>query len=282
MAVEFETTLGTRSTFSFALPSPTRQKARRCRVLTMLRKAYVLNRPQKLFVVCTAVFITALVIAEATASKFFTAFDLPFPISIFGVEFDSVIMTAGVIAFPVTFIVTDLLNEYYGKSGIRFVTFLGMVMILFEFAILQIAMAVPTSPISPVAGEAFDAVFGATGRIIAGSLTAYVIGQLVDITLFHWLRRLTEGRMLWLRATGSTLGSQFFDTFIVLFIAFAGQLRIQEIIAITLFNYVYKFIIAVLITPIIYFFHWVMDRYLGSETAEEMIRQAEGGREFKV
>lgn len=245
----------------------------------MLRKAYVLSRPQKLFVICTAVFVTALVIAEATASKFFTAFTLPFSLSIFGVQFDTVIMTAGVIAFPITFIVTDLLNEYYGKSGIRFVTLVGMAMIIFEFALLQIAMAVPTASISPVPAEAFNTVFGASGRIIAGSLVAYLIGQLADITLFHWLRRLTHGRMLWLRATGSTFGSQFLDTLIVLTVAFAGQLRFQEILAITLFNYGYKFIIAVVITPVIYLFHWVMDRYLGHETAVEMIEQAEKGSE---
>ena len=241
----------------------------------MIRKAYTLTRPQKLFVACASIFITALVVAEATASKFFTAFDLPFTISIFGVDFNSVIMTAGVIAFPITFIVTDLLNEYYGKKGIRFVTFVGMVMVIFEFAILQIAMAVPTASISPVPDDAFNSVFGASGRIIIGSLTAYLIGQLTDITLFHWLRKLTHGRKLWLRATGSTFGSQFLDTFIVLIVAFAGQLRIQEILAITLFNYSYKFIIAIVITPLIYAAHWAMDKYLGHHTAEEMIEAAE-------
>lgn len=244
----------------------------------MLRKAYTLSRPQKLFVVCTAIFITALVIAEATASKFFTAFELPFVLTIFGMEFEAVVMTAGVIAFPVTFIITDVLNEYYGKGGIRFVTFVGMAMIVFEFALLQIAMEVPTAPISPVPEEAFNTVFGATGRVILGSLTAYLIGQLTDITLFHWLRRLTQGRMLWLRATGSTFGSQFLDTLIVLTVAFAGQLRFQEILAITLFNYSYKFIIAVVITPVIYLAHWMMDQYLGHEMAEEMIEQAEAGK----
>ena len=240
----------------------------------MLRKAYKLDRPQKLFVVCAAVFITALVIAEATASKFFTAFALPFTITIFGMDFDTVVMTAGVLAFPVTFIVTDLLNEYYGKPGIRFVTFVGMAMIILEFLLLWAAMAVPTAPISPVPGEAFNTVFGASGRVILGSLTAYLIGQLVDIALFHWLRGLTGGRMLWLRATGSTFGSQFIDTAIVLTVAFAGELAFQEIIAITIFNYGYKFLIAVVITPIIYLFHWVMDRYLGHDQAEELIEQA--------
>lgn len=237
---------------------------------------YVLSRAQKLYVVCAAIFITALVIAEATASKFFTAFDLPFTVTILGEQFSSVVMTAGVIAFPVTFIVTDLLNEYYGRRGIAFVTALGMFMIIFEFVILQVAMAVPTSDISPVPEEAFNTVFGASGRIILASLVAYLVGQIADITLFHWLRGLTRGRHLWLRATGSTFGSQFLDTFIVLSIAFAGQLAFSAIVAITLFNYAYKFVIAVLITPIIYGAHFVMDAYLGPETAQIMIQEAEG------
>ncbi|MFK7846372.1 MAG: queuosine precursor transporter [Rhodothermales bacterium] len=240
-----------------------------------MREAYVLSRAQKLFVVCAAVFLTALVVAEATASKFFTAFELPFAITILGQEFNSVIMTAGVIAFPVTFIVTDLMNEYFGKKGIRFVTWIGMMMIIFEFTLLQIAMAVPTASISPVPEDAFNIVFGASGRVILGSLIAYVIGQFADITLFHWLRSLTKGKHLWLRATGSTFGSQFLDTFIVLLVAFAGQLSFQVIIAITLFNYGYKFIIAILITPVIYAAHWVMDQYLGAEVAQEMLKEAQ-------
>ena len=228
-----------------------------------MHEAFVLARAQKLFVVCAAVFLTALIVAEATAGKFFTLFDLPFAISILGMEFRTVVMTAGVIAFPITFIMTDVMNEYYGKRGIRFVTLVGMVMIGFEFVILQVAMTVPTAPNSPVPEEAFNLVFGATGRIIAGSMVAYLVGQLADISLFHWLRGLTKGKHLWLRATGSTFGSQFLDTFIVLTIAFAGQLAFQEIIAITLFNYAYKFIIAVVITPLIYLAHKIMDVYLG-------------------
>ena len=241
----------------------------------MLRDAYVLTRAQKLFVICAAVFLTALVVAEATASKFFTAFDLPFAITILGEEFSRVTMTAGVIAFPITFIVTDLMNEYYGKKGIRFVTYVGMVMIVFEFVLLWVAVEVPVDPSSPVTQEAFSEVFGSTQRVIVGSLTAYLLGQLADIFLFHWLRNLTKGKHLWLRATGSTFGSQFIDTFVVLSVAFFGQLSIQTIIAITLFNYAYKFLIAAGITPIIYLAHYAMDRYLGHETAEELRERAE-------
>jgi len=240
-----------------------------------MKSPYQLSRPQKLYVVCAAIFITALVVAEATAGKLFTVVNLPFTLNILGESFDRVIMTAGVIAFPITFIITDLLNEYYGKDGIRFVTYIGMVMIMFEFGLIQVAMAVPADSISPVPGAAFDTVFGASGRIIIGSLVAYGIGQLADISLFHWIRGLTKGKHLWLRATGSTFGSQFLDTFIVLFIAFYGPMSLQTIIAITLFNYAYKFIVAIIITPLIYGAHWLMDKYLGHETADELIHAAE-------
>ncbi|MEO0558436.1 MAG: queuosine precursor transporter [Bacteroidota bacterium] len=235
----------------------------------------VLTRAQKVYVVCAAIFLTALVIAEATAGKFFTALDLPRAITILDVEFESVVMTAGVIAFPVTFIVTDVMNEYFGKAGIRFVTYIGLAMVTFEFALLQIALAVPTAPISPVPDEAFSAVFGTTTRVIIGSLIAYLVGQLVDIALFHRLRKWTQGRHLWLRATGSTLGSQFIDTFVVLTVAFFGQLEWGEIVAITLFNYSYKVIIAIGITPLIYLAHILIDRYLGHERAEALVELAE-------
>ena len=235
----------------------------------------VLTRAQKVYVVCASVFLTALVIAEATAGKFFTAFDLPGTITILGVEFESVVMTAGVIAFPVTFIVTDVMNEYFGKAGIRFVTYIGLAMVVFAFGLLQIALAVPTAPISPVPDEAFAAVFGTTTRVIIGSLIAYLVGQLVDIALFHRLRRWTQGRHLWLRATGSTLGSQFIDTFVVLTVAFFGQLAWGEIVAITLFNYGYKVGIAIGITPLIYLAHILIDRYLGHDRAEALLERAE-------
>ncbi len=243
-----------------------------------MRSFYVLTRPQKVFAICAAIFLTALVIAEATAGKFFTAFHLPFTLNLLGVEFDRVIMTAGVIAFPITFIVTDVMNEYFGKRGIRFVTLLGMAMVVFEFLLIQAALAVPTDAISPVPDDAFASVFGTTSRVIFGSLIAYLVGQFADISLFHWLRKLTSGKHLWLRATGSTFGSQFLDTFIVLTVAFAGQLPFAHIVAITLFNYSYKLVIAVIITPLIYAGHWAIDHYLGNEAAEALIDQAEHDR----
>jgi len=231
---------------------------------------HVLSRPTRVFVVCAGVFLAALVVAESVAGKFFVAFDLPWTITILGQAFPQVVMTAGVLAFPVTFIVTDVMNEYFGPRGVRFVTVLGVVLVLFQFAILQVAMPLPTASFSPVTDEAFRNVFGATGRVIFGSVTAFLLGQFLDIALFHRLRRLTGGRHLWLRATGSTFGSQLLDTAVVLTVAFAGQLGAGRILAITLFNYGYKLLIAVAITPLIYLAHRLIDRYLGEEAAEAL------------
>jgi uncharacterized integral membrane protein (TIGR00697 family) len=239
----------------------------------------VLSRPQRVYVVCSGIFLAALVLAEAIAGKFFVAFTLPAPITILGQSFPDVVMTAGVLAFPITFIVTDVMNEYFGRKGVRFVTMLGVALVLFEFALLQVAMPLPTAGFSPVSDEAFRSVFGATGRVIFGSVTAFLVGQLLDIALFHRLRRMTGGRHLWLRATGSTFGSQLLDTFIVLSVAFAGELGLSRILAITLFNYSYKLLIAVGITPLIYLAHRLIDGYLGSETVEALTERAAAGEE---
>jgi uncharacterized integral membrane protein (TIGR00697 family) len=244
--------------------------------------SYVLTRPQRVYVVCAGIFLGALIVAESMAGKFFVAFDLPRTITILGQEFPQVVMTAGVLAFPITFIVTDVMNEYFGRPGVRFVTMLGVGLVLLQFALLRVAIPLPTAGFSPVTDAAFREVFGATGRVIFGSVTAFVLGQLLDIALFHRLRRLTGGRHLWLRATGSTFGSQLLDTLIVLTVAFAGQLGAGRILAITLFNYGYKLLIAVAITPLIYLGHRLIDRYLGHEAAEALARRAaesgEGGR----
>lgn len=220
-----------------------------------------------LFTILSAVFLTALILAETTGGKL-----IQFAVG------DGLIftLTMGVIPFPVTFIVTDIINEYYGRRGIRFITVLGMVMVLFALILLQIAMAIPAAAISPVSDEAFNSVFGVSTRIIVGSLTAYLIGQFVDIFVFHRLRRLTRGRMLWLRATGSTVVSQFIDSFVVLFIAFLGPLSVGQIFGIGLTNYLYKFGIAVAITPLLYLVHAGVDRYLGHELAAAMAAEAHG------
>jgi len=222
----------------------------------------------KLYTVLSSIFLTALILAEITGGK------------LIGLTISDALgftLTMGVIPFPITFIVTDIINEYYGRRGIRFITFVGMAMILMALLVLQIDMLIPAAAISPVTDDSFNAVFGVSVRIIIGSLTAYLVSQLVDIYVFHLIRKRTGGKLLWLRATGSTVISQLIDSFIVLFIAFLGQLSVQQILLIGITNYIYKFGIAVGTTPLLYLIHAVVDRYLGEETARELMKRAHPG-----
>lgn len=224
-----------------------------------------MSKRQKLYTVLASIFLTALILAEITGSKLIQSAiteNLVFT------------MTMGVIPFPVTFLVTDIVNEYYGKPGIRFITFLGMFMIAFTYAVLFIDMSIPAVSFSPVTDEAFNSVFGQSNRIILGSITAYLIGQFIDVQIFHYIRKRTHEKLLWLRATGSTFVSQLIDSFVVLFIAFSGKIPYDQILNIGITNYVYKFFIAVALTPLIYLAHALIDRYLGDE-AHVMIHQAE-------
>ena len=233
-------------------------------ILIQLHRIYM-SRRQKLYTVLTSIFITALILAEITGSKLIQS----------RIMDDFVFtMTMGVIPFPITFLVTDIVNEYYGKPGIRFVTFLGMFMIAFTFAILLIDMSIPAASFSPVTDDAFNSVFGQSNRIILGSVTAYLVGQFIDVQVFHYIRKRTHEKMLWLRATGSTFVSQLIDSFVVLFIAFSGKIPYEQILNIGITNYIYKFFIAVALTPLIYLAHHLIDRYLGDE-AHAMIHQAE-------
>lgn len=218
-----------------------------------------------LYTVLSAIFLTALILGETTGGKL-----IQLGLG-GGIVFT---LTMGVIPFPITFIVTDIINEYFGRRGIRFITVLGMVMVVFALLLLQVEMAIPAAAISPVPDSAFNTVFGISARIIIGSLIAYLIGQFVDIAVFHAIRSRTQGSMLWLRATGSTIVSQLIDSFVVLFIAFYGPLSASQIFSIGLTNYIYKFIIAVAITPVLYLVHAAVDKYLGHELAARMALEA--------
>jgi len=188
------------------------------------------------------------------------------------------IATIGVIPWPFVFLTTDLINEYFGKPGVRRLTFMTVGLILYAFAILFVSMQIPAAPISPVKDDAFNAVFGQSLWIIAGSVTAFLVSQLVDVLVFWTFRNQTGGKHLWLRATGSTAISQLIDTFIVQGIAFwlPGKLSTNAFVEVALTSYIYKFAIAVSLTPIIYAAHGAIDRYLGRAESEALIAEAAG------
>ena len=246
------------------------------------------DKSTRLFYILGAFFIANALLAEFIGVKIFSlekTFNLaPVNFNIFGFDL-SFNLTAGVLLWPVVFIMTDIINEYFGKRGVRFVSFTAAGLILYAF--LMVFFSIGLTPAEfwiqrETEGGivnmdmAFNTIFGQGLWIIIGSLTAFLIGQLVDVTVFHFFKSRTGNPKIWLRATGSTLVSQFIDSFVVLFIAFylgAGW-EIKLVIAIGIVNYMYKFTVAVILTPVLYVIHYFIDLYLGKETAEELMLEA--------
>lgn len=186
------------------------------------------------------------------------------------------VMSLGVIPWPVVFITTDLINEYFGKPGVRRLTFLTVALILYAFVIIFAAIGIPAAGVSPVQDREFSIVFGQSLWIIVGSVVAFLVSQLTDVFVFWMFRDRTKGKHLWLRATGSTAVSQLIDTFIVLGIAFwlPGKLSTRDYLGLSFTNYSYKLLIAVCLTPLIYIAHSAIDRYLGRQQSAELIESA--------
>jgi uncharacterized integral membrane protein (TIGR00697 family) len=246
------------------------------------------EKSTRLFYILGAFFIANALLAEFIGVKIFSlekTFNLsPVGFNILGFDL-SFNLTAGVLLWPVVFIMTDIINEYYGKRGVRLVSFTAAGLILYAFLMVFFSMRLTPSDFwiqrETVRGTvnmdmAFNTIFGQGLWIIFGSLTAFLIGQLVDVTVFHFFKSKTGNPKIWLRATGSTLVSQFMDSFVVLFIAFylgAGW-DIILVLAIGIVNYTYKFVVAVVLTPVLYVIHYFIDLYLGKEAAEKLMLEA--------
>lgn len=221
------------------------------------------TRRDFVFFILGGFFLTNAVLAELTGGKLF---QLP-SFSWGGWTVGGIVLSIGVIPWPVVFLTTDLVNEYFGKAGVRRLTFLAVGMISYAFVMLFLEILVPAWEKSPVSGEAFHAVFGQSMWIIVGSLTAFLTSQLVDVLIFAAVRERTGNRFLWLRATGSTVVSQLIDTFLVGFIAFVipQKLLFSEFLRLSAGNYGFKLLVAVAITPLIYLGHGLIDAYLAGE-----------------
>lgn len=225
---------------------------------------------QKVYLWIAAIFIASLLIADVIGVKLFS---IPLPFEVFG--FDAVEHTCGMLTFPITFLLTDLVNEYYGPRAARRLTFLGLAAAVFVFAIMNVAQAMPylDAPFN-VRQDQFDAIFGSAKVMYVASLSAYLVGQLSDIAVFGALKRLTGERFVWLRATGSTVISQFIDSFIVSYLAFSlGRQLVADpasppaplsaIPTIAVTGYLLKFVLAIAITPLLYLGRAVAERRFG-------------------
>ncbi len=243
------------------------------------------DKPTKMFVVFTAFFVANALIAECIGTKIFSLEKLfgaePLSFSLFGESGLALSLTCGVLLWPLEFVMTDIVNEYYGPKAVRRISFIAVGLILYAFLMFYMAMSVPPADFwygtgvkdgVPDMSKAFNSIFGQGMWIIMGSLTAFLVSQIVDVTVFHKIKKATGEKKVWLRATGSTLVSQFVDSFIVLFIAFkiGKDWSFQKVLAIGMVNYAYKFTMAIILTPVIYFIEHRIEKYLGAETAAKM------------
>jgi uncharacterized integral membrane protein (TIGR00697 family) len=261
-----------------------------------MARSILASKPTTLFILLGGFFIANAMLAEFIGIKIFSLEKVfgfaPLSFSLFGVDDLGFNLTAGVLLWPVVFIMTDIINEYYGRRGVQFLSWMAVGLILYAFIMAFFAMQAPpngwwqhTSGLRddpaqslPDMDLAFRRIFGQGLWIIAGSLIAFLLGQLIDVVVFHKIRKLTGEKKIWLRATGSTLVSQFIDSFVVLIIAFhiGSDWDLVRVLAIGLVNYAYKFTMAILLTPVIYLVHDAIEKYLGHDEAARLKAEAAG------
>ncbi|MEP1088306.1 queuosine precursor transporter [Algoriphagus sp.] len=256
------------------------------------------SKKTNLFIILGSIFLTNAILAEIIGVKIFSAektlgFD-PVNWTFFGEYLLDFNLTAGAVIWPVVFITTDIINEYFGKKGVKKISFLTAGLIAYAFIVISVVTLLTPADFwlevnaSTPDGDsfnisyAFNTIFRQGLGIIIGSLTAFLLGQLIDVYVFQKLRAVTGENKIWLRATGSTLVSQFIDSFVVLGIAFYvfGNWTLSQIIAVGIMNYLYKMTVAIALTPLLYLAHGIIDRYLGKELAIEMIEEASEDKAF--
>ncbi len=252
------------------------------------------DKPAKLFIIFTAFFVANALIAECIGGKIFSlekVFGLqPASFTLFGQKDLAFNLTCGVLLWPLEFVMTDIVNEFYGPRAVRRISYTAVALISYAFLMFYLAIHIPSADFwigskadsgIPNMQVAFNGIFGQGMWIIAGSLTAFLVSQIVDVTVFHKIKKVTGEKWVWLRATGSTVISQLIDSFIVLFIAFklGNNWSWQLVLAICLVNYVYKFTMAIILTPLIYLIEKRIEKYVGHETAMKMKRAAMGREE---
>ena len=259
--------------------------------------AFLRSKPQVLFIFLAGFFIVNAIVAEFIGIKIFSLEKTlglePFSFHLLGQEGLGFNLTAGVLLWPVVFVMTDLINEYFGPKAIRFLSWLAVGLIVYAFIMVFTAIEVaPNDWWDFQSGKldtdaslhigsmdlAFRKVMGQGLWIILGSVIAFLVGQIIDVFIFHRIKKVTGENRIWLRATGSTLISQLIDSYIVLIIAFyvGSDWDLARVLAIGTVNYLYKFLMAFLLTPVIYFMHALIENYLGVETAAMMKSEAMG------
>lgn len=204
-----------------------------------------MSRYDKVFLLLCSIFVACLIIANALMFKFV---DIPMPFMPNG----HVTVSIGILPYPITFLVTDVISEIYGKQRANYLVYVGFVVSLMFLGFILIGRVLPVSQVQdPVIQEHFMAVFGMGIRAISASMIAYLVAQALDVRLFHLIRKVTDGKHLWLRNNGSTLISQFVDTTLIIFILFWDKpgMNLWHLI---FSGYLFKLFVALADTPFCY------------------------------
>jgi uncharacterized integral membrane protein (TIGR00697 family) len=243
------------------------------------------SRPARLFVALASFLAVNAMIAEFVGVKIFALEPslgvAPFNWNLFG-QNGSLSFTSGVLLWPFVFLMTDVINEYFGRRGVQFISWLTVVLISYGFLAAYLAIALTPAQwwvtVNQQSGvpdmqAAFASIFGQGMWTIGGSITAFLIGQLIDVAVFHRIRMVTGERWVWLRATGSTAVSQLIDSFVVLYIAFVigpQHWSMSLFLAVSTVNYAYKMLAAIVLIPLIYVLRQAITSYLGESRAHEL------------
>ena len=245
-----------------------------------MTRTFSSEKRNNLYLILACFFLGNAILAELTGAKIFNVgrvFE-----EIFGAHsipgfLLSMNMSIGVVIWPLVFITSDIMNEYFGRNGVRRISFITAAIIAYSSLFLLTANKLPpadfwirNNPVDP-AGNPFDinyaysSIFRQGVNIIAGSLTAFLVSQLIDVYAFQYFKKITGHKYLWLRATGSTVISQVIDSFLILFVAFywLGNWSLDQVIRVGVVQYFYKVSLAVILTPLIYLMHFMIDRYIG-------------------
>ena len=221
----------------------------------------------KIYLYLAGLFITSLVVSNLIFQKFFYWY--PFDGKIFGSRLFE--LSVGILPYPITFLITDLISEIYGKIAANRVVTAGIFASFFSMGILLIADYVPAMESSPVDNATFTQVFSLSPLAVLASMIAYLLAQFVDIRIYHFWKKLTNGKMLWLRNNFSTFASQFLDTFsVVCLLSVFGVLPWDLFFGLVLSGFIFKVIVALLDTPLLYLLVWMLKKKFDLKWGEEI------------
>lgn len=229
-----------------------------------MEKAKLNERRQWLFIALAGLFVTNAVTAELISNKLI---QIPLEGLFFGKKFGPFVTIVGILPWPVVFLLTDLLNEFYGQKAVRRLSWITAGLIAYCFLIVGLSLSIPAFEIKGsklATNEAYNLVFGQAQAVIVGSIVAFLVSQLLDAYVFDEIKQKTGNRLIWLRSTGSTLISQLIDSYIVLYIGFVlpGAMTMATYLEVAPTNYLLKILIAILLTPLVYVGHYLIGRYL--------------------